>query len=336
VMTTLDVKAQKAAVTAVRAHLKRDGAKRKIGQAALIAFDPSGAVRAMVGGRSYAASQFNRTTQARRQPGSAFKPFVFLTALEAGMNPRDIVRDAPVKIGKWRPQNFNKQYLGDVPLETALAKSLNAPAVRLSERFGRGNVAKTARRLGVSSGLTKQPSLALGVSELSLMELTAAYAPFANGGRGVIAHGVLEVRTRGGELLYRRGGSRGRRVVAARHVAQMNQMLSSVVTSGTGRAARPGARPAAGKTGTSQNFRDGWFVGYTADLVAGVWVGNDNGARMKKVTGGGLPARVWKEFMLAAHRGRPITPLTVSKSPAMQPEKSKVWQDPYKTEKFDR
>jgi penicillin-binding protein 1A len=309
VMTTLDVKAQKAAVTAVRAHLKRDGAKRKIGQAALIAFDPSGAVRAMVGGRSYAASQFNRTTQAKRQPGSAFKPFVFLTALEAGMTPRDNVRDAPIKIGDWRPRNFSKKYLGDVSLETALAKSLNAPAVRLSERFGRGNVAKTARRLGVSSRLTKQPSLALGVSELSLFELTAAYAPFANGGRGVIAHGVLEVRTRAGDLLYRRGGSRGRRVVAARHVAQMNQMLSAVVKSGTGRAARPGARPAAGKTGTSQNFRDGWFVGYTADLMAGVWVGNDNNAPMRKVTGGQTPARIWRRFIERASVKIPPRPL---------------------------
>ena len=310
VRTTLDTRMQRTAARAVAAHLKRDGAKRKIGQAALIAFHPSGAIRAMIGGRSYAKSQFNRATQARRQPGSAFKPFVFLTALEGGMRPRDKVRDAAVKVGDWRPRNFSKKYLGDVTLETALAKSLNAPAVRLSERFGRGNVAKTARRLGVLSKLTKHPSLALGVSEVSLMELTGAYAPLANGGRAVFTHGILEVRTRAGRLLYRRKGSSGRRVIAARHVAQMNQMLSTVIKTGTGRAARPGARPAAGKTGTSQNFRDGWFIGYTADLVAGVWVGNDNNAPMRKVTGGQTPARIWRQFIEGASAKMSSRPLT--------------------------
>ena len=305
VMTTLDPAMQSAAETSVETNLKRDAARRKASQAALVAFGPSGAVRAMVGGRSYAKSQFNRVTQAYRQPGSAFKPFVYLTALETGLSPRDVVRDEAVTVGKWRPRNFNKKYLGDVTLETALAKSINTVAVKLSERVGRKKVIETARRLGISSDLTRQASLALGVSELSLMELSAAYAPLANGGLAIIPHGVLEVRTRSGRLLYRRTGSRGTRIISRRHITQMNQMLSAALISGTGRKARPKSRPAAGKTGTSQNFRDGWFVGYTADLIAGVWVGNDDNTPMRKVTGGQTPALIWRKFIEGASAGRP-------------------------------
>ncbi|MBT5664447.1 MAG: PBP1A family penicillin-binding protein [Rhodospirillaceae bacterium] len=312
VTTTLDSAMQRAAEIAVETNLKRDGARRKIGQAALVAFGPSGEMRAMVGGRSYAKSPFNRAAQAYRQPGSAFKPFVYLAALEAGMTPRDIVHDEAVKIGKWRPRNFNKKYLGDVTLETALAKSLNTVAVKLSERVGRNKVIATARRLGISSGLTKHASLALGVSDLSLVELSAAYAPLANGGLGIIPHGILEVRTRSGRLLYRRTGSRGPRVVSQRHIAQMNQMLSAALTSGTGRRAKPKNRPAAGKTGTSQNFRDGWFIGYTADLVAGVWVGNDDNTPMRKVTGGQTPALIWRNFIDGASTGLPARALVDS------------------------
>jgi penicillin-binding protein 1A len=320
VTTTLDPAMQRAAETAVAVNLKRDGARRKIGQAALVAFGPSGDLRAMVGGRSYAKSPFNRAAQAYRQPGSAFKPFVYLTALEAGMAPRDIVRDEAVNVGKWRPRNFNKKYLGDVTLETALAKSLNTVAVKLSERVGRNKVIATARRLGISSDLTKHASLALGVSDVSLMELSAAYAPLANGGLAVIPHGILEVRTRSGRLLYRRTGSQGPRVISPRHLAQMNQMLSTALTSGTGRRARPGNRPAAGKTGTSQNFRDGWFIGYTADLIAGVWVGNDDNAPMRKVTGGQTPALIWRKFIDSASAGLPPRALAVGPRIAQRDE----------------
>jgi penicillin-binding protein 1A len=312
VRTTLDPAMQRAAEIAVEKNLKRDSARRKVSQAALVAFNPIGGVRAMVGGRSYAKSQYNRVTQAQRQPGSAFKPFVYLSALESGLSPRDVIRDEAVKVGKWRPRNFSKKYIGDVTLESALAKSLNTVAVKLSERVGRKKVIATARRLGVSSKLTTHPSLALGVSELSLMELSAAYAPLANGGLSVISHGVLEVRTRDGRLLYRRRGSQGARVVSPRHVAQMNQMLSAALTSGTGRRARPKNRPAAGKTGTSQNFRDGWFIGYTADLTAGVWVGNDNNTPMRNVTGGQTPARIWRHFMERASAKLPARALTES------------------------
>ena len=312
VRTTLDPPMQHAAEIAVERNLKRDAAHRKVSQAALVAFNLSGGVRAMVGGRSYAKSQYNRVTQAQRQPGSAFKPFVYLTALESGLSPRAVIRDEAVSVGKWRPRNFNKKYIGDVTLESALAKSLNTVAVKLSERVGRKKVIATARRLGLSSKLTTHPSLALGVSELNLMELSAAYTPLANGGLGVIPHGVLDVRTRDGRLLYRRTGSPGTRVVSPRQITQMNLMLSTALTSGTGHRARPQNRPAAGKTGTSQNFRDGWFIGYTADLIAGVWVGNDNNTPMRNVTGGQTPARIWRQFIEKASAKLPARALTES------------------------
>ncbi len=309
VRTTFDPKLQRIAEAALQRTMARQAKRRGVGQGAIVALDPRGAVRAMVGGRSYAKSQFNRAVQARRQPGSAFKPFVYLAALEAGYGPDYVVRDSPVTIEGWRPRNFTKKYQGDVTLRTALAKSINSVAVKISERVGRGKVIAVARRMGVTSPISAHPSLALGASEVTLLEVTSAYAPFANGGYAVVPHGIVEIRTRAGRVLYRRGGSSLGRVVAPGDVGRMNAMLREAMRSGTGRGARLKGRQAAGKTGTSQKYRDSWFIGYTADLVTGVWLGNDNDAPTKKVTGGQLPATIWKDFMSRASTGRPAPAL---------------------------
>jgi len=305
VLTTLSPKTQKTAESALAATLKRYGKSRKVAQGALVAVAPDGAVRAMVGGRSYAQSQFNRAVQALRQPGSAFKPFVYLAALEAGLDPDDKVKDSPVSVEGWKPRNFKNKYAGNVTLTRALAQSINTVAVKVSERVGRDRVIATAQRLGITSPIASHPALALGTSEVTLLELTAAYAPFANGGYAVVPHGILEIRTRAGRVLYRRGGSSLGRVIESRNLRYMNAMLSEALVSGTGRAARLGDRAAAGKTGTSQKYRDGWFVGYTADLVTGVWLGNDDDTPTKRVTGGQLPASLWKSFMRTASTERP-------------------------------
>ncbi|MDP6572877.1 MAG: PBP1A family penicillin-binding protein [Rhodospirillales bacterium] len=302
VKTTLDGPLQRTAEAAVGALLEGPGTRAGAAEAALVVLSPDGAVRAMVGGRDYATSQFNRATQARRQPGSAFKPFVYLAGLEAGLTPDSIIEDAPVTMAGWSPRNFDKRYRGPMTLRQALARSVNTAAVRVARKAGIERVAATARRLGIGARLTTTPSLALGAAEVGLLELTAAYGPFANGGFGLLPYAIEEISDAAGRVLYRRAGSGLGRVVAAPRVAAMNDMLSVAVSSGTGRAARL-ARPVAGKTGTSQDFRDAWFVGYSADLVGGVWIGNDDGHPMRGVTGGGLPARLWRRVMKAAHRG---------------------------------
>ena len=308
VITTLDVRLQRMAEAKVKAMLNGPGARAAARQAALVAMSPYGAVRAMVGGKDYGASQFNRVTQALRQPGSAFKPFVYLAGLEAGLKPETTVIDAPVTIKGWSPRNYDNRYRGRVSLSEALARSINTVAVRVQQKAGIGNVIRAARRLGITSKLKREAGLALGASEVTLMELTAAFGAFANDGLGVWPYAVTEVRDGRGKVLYRRSGSGPGRKITPQALYHMNRMLSAVIAEGTGRAAGIG-RPAAGKTGTSEDFRDAWFIGYTADLVAGVWVGNDDGAPMKRVTGGGLPARLWREFMIEAHRDAPPGPL---------------------------
>ena len=311
VTTTLDSRLQRAAEEAMEWALAGEGAKRGARQGALIALDSGGAVRAMVGGRDYGASQFNRATQARRQPGSAFKLFVYLAALEAGMTPSDMVEDAPLTIDGWSPRNYSEGFAGPVSLKTAFARSLNTVAVRLSEEVGRKQVVGVARRLGITTPLRGDASLALGTSETSLLELTQAYGVLANGGRGVWAHGISEIGGDGGALLYRREGSGPGQAIAAPHQCLMVGMLEAVMVEGTGRAART-PWPAGGKTGTSQDWRDAWFVAFNRDLVAGVWIGNDNGAPMDRVTGGGLPARLWARFMTAAQAGVAPRPLALA------------------------
>ncbi len=311
IRTTLSPRLQRIAETRVAAGLKGEGARRGVGQAALVAMAPDGAVRAMVGGRDWRKSQFNRATQALRQPGSAFKLFVYLAALEAGMTPADTVLDAPLEIRGWRPRNYTGRYRGRVTLADALAGSINTAAVRLTEKVGRGKVAAVAQRLGITAPLKIHPSLALGASEVTLLELTGAYAALANRGYAAWPYGIAEIRDGAGATLYRRAGAGAGRVVGPGTLRPLQTMLAGVITRGTGRAARIG-RPAAGKTGTSQDSRDAWFIGFTAELVAGVWVGNDDETPMKRVTGGGLPARIWRGFMRDALKGTPPRPLGVN------------------------
>ncbi|MDX1575362.1 MAG: PBP1A family penicillin-binding protein [Kiloniellales bacterium] len=308
VVTTLDPRLQNIAEDELTAVLAEQGAVRGAGQAAFVALTPDGAVRAMVGGRDYAESQFNRSVQALRQPGSAFKVFVYLAAMEAGWRPDDRMTDAPVAVGEWRPQNYDERYYGDVTLREGFARSLNSVAVRLTEQVGRERVAEAARRLGITSDLEVAPSLALGASEVTLLELTNAYATFANGGRGVWPFGILEIRDVTGRVLYRRRGEGPGPLVGAYNVDQMTNLMTASVEWGTGKAARIG-RPAAGKTGTSQEFRDAWFIGFTRELVAGAWFGNDDGRPMVKVTGGGLPAKLWARIMRRALENHAPQPL---------------------------
>ena len=307
VVTTIDPRLQLLAELAVARNLAAAG-DRKASQAALVAMRPDGAVVAMVGGRSYAESQFNRASQALRQPGSAFKLFVYLAAMEAGMRPGDEIEDRPVTVEGWTPRNTRRQHRGPVSLREAAARSLNSVAVLLSEAVGRGNVAAAARRLGITSELRTDPSLALGAYEVTLLELTAAYAVMANQGYGVWPFGVTEIRAGDGRILYRRSGGGPGRVVEAPDVAAINDILTAAITWGTGRQARLD-RPAAGKTGTSQDSRDAWFIGYTPDLVAGVWFGNDDNSPMDRIGGGAYPALTWKDFMVPALAGVAPRPL---------------------------
>ncbi len=308
ITTTLDLRLQAAAEDEVEAALAKEGGRLKVGQAALVAMTPDGAVLAMVGGRDYAASQFNRATQAQRQPGSAFKPFVYLAGLEAGLTADTVMRDAPVTIGKWSPRNFNGRYHGDVTLTRALAESSNAVAVRVGERAGRKSVAEVARRLGVVDDVLATPALSLGAAETTLLRLTGGYAALAAGGLRVSPYAVTQIRDSRGQVLYKRSVPPAVRVAKASDASSLVRMMTEVVAAGTGKAAMLD-RPAAGKTGTSQEFRDAWFMGFTADIVAGVWMGNDDGAPMNEVTGGSLPARTWRAFMEEANRGLPKRPL---------------------------
>jgi penicillin-binding protein 1A len=309
VKTTIDPTLQASAEQALGDELAQKGAKNGVSQGALVAMTPTGAVRAMIGGRNYGESQFNRAVAARRQPGSAFKPFVYLTALENGLTPDSVRQDAPIKIGGWQPENYGHEYYGPVTLTKALALSLNTVSVRLTTEFTPAAVIRTAYRLGITSKLEPNASIALGTSEVSPLELVSAYAPFANGGLAVIPHVVERITAANGKVLYARNEQPLGRIIDARYVGMMNEMMAQTLTIGTAhKAALPGW-PAAGKTGTSQDFRDAWFIGYTSHLVTGVWLGNDDGTPTKKVTGGSLPVEVWSRFMRGAHQGVPVAAL---------------------------
>jgi penicillin-binding protein 1A len=307
--TTIDATLQAVAEKALIEEIAQKGEKFGVEQGALVAMTPDGAVRALVGGRNYVENQFNRAVAAKRQPGSAFKPFVYLTALEHGLTPDTVRDDKPIELKNWRPENYRHEYFGPVTLTQALAKSLNTVSVRLTLEFGATAVVRTAHRLGIASKLEPNASIALGTSEVSVLELVSAYAPFANGGNAILTHVVDRVRTARGKTLYVRSSPTLGRVVDPRYVAMMNAMMRETLTSGTARKAELPGWAAAGKTGTSQDFRDAWFVGYTSQLVTGVWLGNDDSSPTKKATGGGLPVEVWSRFMKAAHQGRPATDL---------------------------
>jgi penicillin-binding protein 1A len=314
VETSIDSKLQSVAEAAIIDELAAKSVKFNVSQGALVAMTPDGAVRAMVGGRNYTDSQYNRAVTAKRQPGSAFKPFVYLTAIEAGLTPETIRQDAPLDVKGWKPENYGHEYFGAVTLTQALAMSLNTVAVRLGIEVGPKNVVRTAHRLGISSKLEANASIALGTSEVSLTELVGAYVPFANGGLGVSPHVVTKIRTTDGKVLYARLADQLGQVIEPRHVAMMNTMMQETLLSGTARKAELPGWMAAGKTGTSQDFRDAWFIGYTANLVTGVWLGNDDNSPTKKATGGGLPVEVWTRFMRAAHQGVAVASLPGSQS----------------------
>jgi penicillin-binding protein 1A len=309
VETSFDLETQALAERAVADGLDAQGRKFNASQAALVAMTPDGAVRAMVGGRDYGGSTFNRATDAVRQPGSAFKPFVYLTALEHGHTPDDVVNDGPVDIHGWKPTDYEGHFKGQIPLIEAFAESSNSVAAQLTAEVGAADVARTARRLGIASPLAEVSSLALGTSGVTPLELTGAYASFANGGDGVQPFGVLRIKARSGKILYERKASNIGAVMSAHDNMQMTRLMTEVTATGTGKAARLEMRPTAGKTGTTQDFHDAWFVGFTADLVCGVWLGNDNNAPMVKATGGTLPARIFHSFMTDAERGLPARPL---------------------------
>src|SRR5712664_2635646 len=313
VETSIDPKLQSVAEASIIDELAAKSVKFNVSQGALVAMTPDGAVRAMVGGRNYADSQYNRAVTAKRQPGSAFKPFVFLTAIEAGLTPETIRQDAPLDVKGWKPENYTHEYFGSVTLTQALAMSLNTVAVRLGLEVGAKNVVRTAHRLGIASKLETNASIALGTSEVSLTELVGAYAPFANGGQGVAPHVVTRIRTTEGKVLYARLPDQLGQVIEPRNVAMMNTMMQETLLSGTARKAEIPGWMAAGKTGTSQDFRDAWFIGYTANLVTGVWLGNDDNSPTKKATGGGLPVEVWTRFMRSAHQGVAVAALPNSR-----------------------
>ncbi|MDX8461435.1 transglycosylase domain-containing protein [Mesorhizobium humile] len=306
--TTVDLNLQKLAEQSIRRLVDESGKKLNVTQGALVSIDDSGAVRAMVGGYDYSTSQFDRASEARRQPGSAFKPFVYMAALEAGRTPDSIRNDAPIKIGKWTPDNYGGKYYGKVTLATALAKSLNSVAAQLTMEVGPDAVVEAAHRMGIQSDLQANTSIALGTSEVTPLELTSAYVPFANGGYKPDIHFIQRITTANGKVLYEGSTGSAPRVIKADIVGMMNAMMTGTVEVGTAKKAAFNW-PSAGKTGTSQNSRDAWFVGYTANLTTGVWFGNDDGSPMKKVTGGALPAQAWHEFMVAAHQGVPVRPL---------------------------
>lgn len=296
--TTLDARDQAVAETRLSALLEGPGAAAWVVEGAVVVLDAAtGAVRAMVGGRNFRDSPFNRAVLARRQPGSAFKPFVWLTALEAGLAPDDMVLDAPLRIGSWTPMNLERRYLGEITLEEALAQSVNTASVRLLMRSGGARaVAATAARLGIADTLPGDASLALGTGEVGLLELTAAYAPFFNGGYRVVPFGL------------ERTPHQPERVIDPTAAVMMARMLGAVVARGTGHAAAVPGRVVAGKTGTTQDFRDAWFIGCVKGMLIGIWLGNDDNVPMKGVMGGGLPARLFHDIAMGWIEAGRLTP----------------------------
>ena len=320
VVTTLDLTMQQKAEDAAINLLEDNSKELKTSQIAMVAMTPSGAVRAMVGGKSYQGSQFNRVTQALRQPGSAWKPFVYLAALEYGMTPETRISDEPVTVGSWTSRNFGRhkyRYLegDDYSIEEALVKSINSCTIRLAQKVGTKRVAEVAHRLGINGKIVTDLSMAIGTSGVTLLELTAAIGTFPNNGMGVWPYGILSIRDKAGFLLYQRETDISNPVLEQKYVRQMNRMLTNVVNHGTGRRAKM-PFPVGGKTGSNGDL-DAWFVGYSPDLVAGVWTGNDNNSPMAKIsTGARLPIRVWVKFMKSVYgeTGRPEREFVIESS----------------------
>ncbi|WP_336486672.1 transglycosylase domain-containing protein [Methylobacterium nigriterrae] len=309
VQTTVDTSLQATAEKALVDELNAKGGRYNVGQGALVSMRPDGAIRALIGGRDYAQSQFNRATTAKRQPGSSFKPFVYLAAVERGATPDTVREDAPIRIGNWQPENYSHQYEGAVTLRTALALSLNTVAVRLGQEVGPKAVVQTAQRLGITSPLQANGSIALGTSEVTPLEMVGAYGAFANGGTGVIPYVIASVKSADGKILYKRGEGGLGRVIDPNAVGMMNAMMHETFVIGTAKKGDIPGWDLAGKTGTSQDFRDAWFIGYSGNLVTGIWLGNDDGEPTKKASGGNLPVEIWKTYMSVALKGQTPAPL---------------------------
>ena len=304
VKTTLHYAWQVEAQKLVKQMIEDNRISKNIDQASAVLLDDKGGVKLMIGGTSYKQSQFNRVTMAHRQPGSSFKPIVFLTAMESGSYPESIVMDERVKIEGWRPRNYARIHRGPVTLRKALASSINSVAARLADDVGVERVISAAKRLGIRTKLRRRPSLALGSSEVTPLEMTGAYVPFMNGGFEALPHIISEVTTPSGEVIFEVDRARARRIIGREFVYDMNDMLGTVVRSGTGKLAQLEGHPTAGKTGTTQNYRDAWFIGYTGHFTCGIWAGNDDNTPTNKVSGGRLPARLWKQIMQMAHKDR--------------------------------
>ncbi|GAA0548299.1 penicillin-binding protein 1A [Rhizomicrobium palustre] len=323
VRTTLEPKIQDIARrTAHSVITGKQGQKANAHEAAVVVMKPDGAVSAMIGGVDYTESTFNRAIQAHRQPGSAFKPFVYLAALEAGVSPWETREDTPISINGWTPTNFGGRSYGTIMLADALAHSVNTIAVQLSQEVGIDTVVDAAKRCGITSKLTPNASLALGTAEVTPLELTSAYATFASGGLRVRPYMVTQVNGPDGRTLYKRKDVPGERVVASHVNRDLLAMMFGVVSHGTGFSANLMDREAAGKTGTTQDYHDAWFVGFTTDYVTGVWVGNDDSSPMRNVTGGTLPAQIWKTVMKVAEAGLP--PKGLDRSPPQDAENGEM------------
>lgn len=318
VETTIDADLQRHAHRTVVRALAGEGAAAGATQASLTVLDTDGGIRALIGGRSWAQSQFNRAVKARRQPGSAFKPLVYLAAVELGATADTIAHDRPITIDGWSPRNDQGHHRGAMTLRHALAHSVNSVAVALQQEIGGRRIIDLARRLGIRSDLRDDPSLALGTSEVTLLELAQAYGALATGGHTVDAYIVRTVRTGKGHVLYSRPVQRSALAVSPAHAGIMSDLLNAAIVSGTGRRAALPSHPAAGKTGTTQDYRDAWFLGYTAHFAGGVWIGNDGAQPMSRVAGGGLPARIWREVMIKAHGRLPPRPLV--RRPSSSPQ----------------
>ncbi|MCL2713922.1 MAG: PBP1A family penicillin-binding protein [Alphaproteobacteria bacterium] len=324
VRTAIDTNVQRAAESAIENQLRQFGRDYHATQAATVVADIDGGIRAMVGGRDYGASQFNRATDALRQPGSSFKPYVYTTALLNGFKPTSIILDGPVCIGNWCPNNFGHSYSGRVTLTQAITRSINVVPVKLSielggpggtigaqAKRGRAKIIEVARRFGLTAPLPDTPSMPIGSDEVTVLEHAVAYATFANKGKSVTPHAVLEVRTGAGDLVWRwdRDGPKPRQAIPASVAADMAGMMSHVVSEGTARRAALDGIPTAGKTGTTNAFRDAWFVGYTGNFSCAVWYGNDDNSSTNRMTGGSLPAQTWHDIMVTAHQGQEIKEL---------------------------
>ena len=317
--TTIDILSQRAGVEAVDAVLDADGVTRHVGQGALVAMDDTGGVRTLVGGRDYATSEFDRVTQAHRQPGSSFKFFVYLAAMEQGLTPWSVREDAPITIGDWSPGNYTEQYHGPTQLSTAFADSFNMVAIRVANEIGGQHVIDVAERLGIRSPLHDYRSLALGAQEVTLLEMTQAYGAMASEGYRIEPHGITRIRrANNNEVMWSWRPPPHVRIIQDRPMRLMNYMMNRVVQAGTGTAAQIEGRELAGKTGTGNDYRDAWFIGFTPGMVAGVWVGNDNFAAMQKVTGGSLPTEIWRRYMTVALHSTPARPLQMPTPDDMQ------------------